>query len=671
MKRLFSSHRPGLFTCLAIAAVVAAELQAGIVTRTNGTQIEGELAFIAGQGLLLTDAKGNSELVVPSANRSVEIQAQDPIWSESFREQFKSGSGLLGTYFERTNLDGPNRTRVDQDVYFNWKTGSPFKGWRDEHFSVRWTGTFEVPHTGDHRFFTESDDGVRLTINGKQLINNWSEHAVTEDKTKVQLEAGKRHEIQIEYYESTGDSIVQVQWEGPEHKRQNLGTLELFPPPGALSGYNAPSLSQTGLRVGVVLRDGTFLAARVHRANDTAVVLEKPFSDVTISTVNVARIVFRDIPLHTAVKVRPQRPGALMVGGDFVDGEFKSLERGNLKLSSLLFGYQTLDTKYETMALQLRVPAPDTASYRIQLLDGSLLLGTELTVGEDSVSVSGSILKNFEVPLTQVHRIAMGSAPELFPSGVNLGPDSIHAEKLITTPSASTDRRQTDNLRKLAQREKDKRSRDKGSVESKMRAEDAALKLAKAKLADYRSQLEAAEEKYAAAGLTYTESLARYEVLFKGYNETNSLSRRLSQDYSRARSAVSKAASNARRATGTMRDLQTQMRRYTTKAHEKTLKALKAKLVKVEQDVKATAEAVKKHNAEQKEVTNKRNQTTASVSKLKRDLSRRKSDRDRRKRDMDSARKKRDYLKSQVTSHTRTEAAAMAKVVARKETELR
>ena len=98
---------------------------------------------------------------------------------------------------------------------------------------------------------------------------------------------------------------------------------------------------------------------------------------------------------------------------------------------------------------------------------------------------------------------------------------------------------------------------------------------------------------------------------------------------------------------------------------------MKAKLVKVEQDVKATAEAVKKHNAEQKEVTNKRNQTTASVSKLKRDLSRSKSDRDRRKRDMDSARKKRDYLKSQVTSHTRTEAAAMAKVVARKETELR
>ena len=168
MKRMPSSFRPGLSTLLTVAIatvlVLSTETQAGILIRTNGTSSQGQLAFIAGKGLLLTDAKGTSELIVPGTSGAVEIQASDPVWTEKFRSKFNSQSGLFGTYFERTNLDGPSRTRLDSDVKFNWKTGSPFKGWRNEHFSVRWTGSFVVPHTGDHVFFTESDDGVRLSI---------------------------------------------------------------------------------------------------------------------------------------------------------------------------------------------------------------------------------------------------------------------------------------------------------------------------------------------------------------------------------------------------------------------------------------------------------------------------------------------------------------------------
>ena len=47
------------------------------------------------------------------------------------------------------------------------------------NFSVRWTGKVQAPVTGTYRFSTVSDDGIRLWVNGQQVINNWTDHAAT------------------------------------------------------------------------------------------------------------------------------------------------------------------------------------------------------------------------------------------------------------------------------------------------------------------------------------------------------------------------------------------------------------------------------------------------------------------------------------------------------------
>ena len=79
-------------------------------------------------------------------------------------------------------------------------------------FSVRWTGELEVPETDEYTLYTMSNDGVRLWVNGRQLIDNWTDHNDTEDKANIHLEAGKRHEIKLDYFFNGGQAVMKLLW---------------------------------------------------------------------------------------------------------------------------------------------------------------------------------------------------------------------------------------------------------------------------------------------------------------------------------------------------------------------------------------------------------------------------------------------------------------------------
>ena len=431
-------------------------------------------------GLQFKDEAGKYSDIKPDTFRALEIDTRDIVWPEEFRASAKVETGLLGEYFEATNLKGKKRDRVDYDINYDWYDGGPFKGWRVDQFSIRWTGSFEVPETGDYQFITTSDDGVRLKINDKQLINNWSDHARVENKTNIRLAAGKAHKIVVEYFENTGESVIKLEYIDPTNARRNLSELSLTAPDGIVQNIELPVLAKTGLQPGILLRDGTFLKAKVSKANDTAFVLGKPFADLQLSTFNVARVVFREIPAHTAAAAQSSRTGALLVGGDFVDGEFKSFDRGMLKLSSLLFGFQSLETKYETHALLLREPKPDKPQWRVRDYRGNVLLGSAIRFEKDQVIVSSEVLKELSLPVSYVYRIDRAGEEELYPESIRLGPDSIHTREAKKI-SEDEKRRQTDSLKRLASREKSRLMRDEATLKSKIRDELKRLEDARAK----------------------------------------------------------------------------------------------------------------------------------------------------------------------------------------------
>jgi hypothetical protein len=106
-------------------------------------------------------------------------------------------------------------------------------------FSARWTGQIEPKHSEDYTFHTFSNDGVRLWIDGRQLINNWTDHGTTEDTGRITLKAGKRHDLKLEYFYNGGQSIIQLWWSSQGQKKELVPSTALWLPDGPGHGLQA------------------------------------------------------------------------------------------------------------------------------------------------------------------------------------------------------------------------------------------------------------------------------------------------------------------------------------------------------------------------------------------------------------------------------------------------
>jgi beta-glucosidase len=117
--------------------------------------------------------------------------------------------GLKGEYFGNEELQGaPALVRTDKRIDFDWGEGSFAPNQPVDHFSIRWTGYFVPKKSGDYKFFTSADDGVRLYIDDETAINDWQRHAQTVDTFAKNLEAGHAYKIRLEYFEAVGSAIV-------------------------------------------------------------------------------------------------------------------------------------------------------------------------------------------------------------------------------------------------------------------------------------------------------------------------------------------------------------------------------------------------------------------------------------------------------------------------------
>lgn len=134
--------------------------------------------------------------------------------------------GLAATYFDNANLTGPAAYRVDSQVSFNWGSGAP-QGVGADTFSVRWTGFVRPTHSESYKFFITSDDGVRLWIDGQQIVNQWNDHPPTTYSGTVALQAGKSYPIKIEYYDHTGSASIKLEWQSASQARQTIPSNRL------------------------------------------------------------------------------------------------------------------------------------------------------------------------------------------------------------------------------------------------------------------------------------------------------------------------------------------------------------------------------------------------------------------------------------------------------------
>ena len=127
----------------------------------------------------------------------------------------------------------------DDDSYFYPETSYFKPGAGGQEFSARWSGEIEAPVAGKYTFQTTSDDGVRLFVDDKAVIDNWTDHGATDDRAQVELTAG-RHPIRLEFYQSGGGALMQLKWQTPDGDLEIVPTSSLFPREmnGGINGAN-------------------------------------------------------------------------------------------------------------------------------------------------------------------------------------------------------------------------------------------------------------------------------------------------------------------------------------------------------------------------------------------------------------------------------------------------
>jgi len=144
----------------------------------------------------------DSTVYVADTNNN-RIQAFGPAYPTTWR----------GEYFaNRWLVEAPVLIRQDAAISFNWGAGSPGTSVPSDNFSARWQ-RYVWFDTVTYRFTIFTDDGVRLWIDDKLLIEAWQDPQVATYSADISLTQGY-HRVRLEYYEASGSAAVQLNW-GP------------------------------------------------------------------------------------------------------------------------------------------------------------------------------------------------------------------------------------------------------------------------------------------------------------------------------------------------------------------------------------------------------------------------------------------------------------------------
>ena len=154
-----------------------------------------------------------------------------------FWNEVGSGVNIISSSNPAKFAGSPVLTRTDGTVNFTW-TGSPGAGINTNYWSARWTGEVLPEFSQVYTFFFTADDAARVWVNGKLLINQWPRSgSPTEFSGTIELVAGVRVPIVVEFYELTGDARAELRWQSANQVKEIIPMTRLFPgmPPRILS----------------------------------------------------------------------------------------------------------------------------------------------------------------------------------------------------------------------------------------------------------------------------------------------------------------------------------------------------------------------------------------------------------------------------------------------------
>ena len=247
----------GVYTVKAAHSGKVVDVSGGTSATQNGVNIQQWTNFNTANQQFIVVAEGiyykliakHSGRIVEVANASMETGGNIQQWDNNNQTcgqwtfkpvnlAYNAGDGLRADYFNGQNFETWRISRKDPNINFAWGNGSPDASVNADNFSARWTGKIQPRYSGTYTFYINSDNGRRVWINGQLIIDKWIDDWGTDYTGTITLEAGRKYDISVEYFEATGGAGCKLDWSSASQAREAV-------PQGQLYANVAPTVSIT------------------------------------------------------------------------------------------------------------------------------------------------------------------------------------------------------------------------------------------------------------------------------------------------------------------------------------------------------------------------------------------------------------------------------------------
>ncbi len=163
-----------------------------------------------------TDQTYSADREITAVNNNLRVEYFENVGDAQIQfwwEKIGDFTDWRGQYYNKRSFDDSALAlmRNDKEINFQWGEGAPANGLPIDNFYVRWSRTLSF-NPDRYRFFATVDDGVRIYVDGKLVLDDWNEQGMHTVSAATNISQGE-HIIVVEYFENIGDAQVKVWWE--------------------------------------------------------------------------------------------------------------------------------------------------------------------------------------------------------------------------------------------------------------------------------------------------------------------------------------------------------------------------------------------------------------------------------------------------------------------------
>ncbi len=111
-------------------------------------------------------------------------------------------------------------------IDFQWTISSPDPAIVNDFYAARWSGTIRSPKSGAFKIGLQGNDGFRLYIDDKLVIERWVKQSYHADVVDFTFEKDRAYRLRVEFFEPVGNGQIKLIWNMPVNEDSNKGIEE-------------------------------------------------------------------------------------------------------------------------------------------------------------------------------------------------------------------------------------------------------------------------------------------------------------------------------------------------------------------------------------------------------------------------------------------------------------